>query len=47
MTNYNDGDDEGDNVGNRDGDDNNNAASISGSDGLIFNIIKETWSHGV
>ena len=42
MTKYDNGYDDQ----NEDGNDNNNAASGSGSDGLIFDPIKTPWSPG-
>ena len=44
MTNYNDEDDNGDNYGNKDGNDDDSAASESGSDGLIFDPVTMPWS---
>ena len=46
MTNYYDRDDYGDNNGNKDVTDENNAASRLGSDGLIFDLITMPQSHG-
>ena len=46
MTDYDDEDDEGYHVGNKDGNDNDNAASISGSYGPIFDLITAPWYHG-
>ena len=46
MKNHDGGDDDGDNNGNENKDDVNNAASVSGSDGPIFDWILMPWSCG-
>ena len=43
MTKYDNGDDDGDNCGNKDRNNNNNVAVVLVSDGLIFDPITALW----
>ena len=43
MTKYDNGDDNKDNDGNKDVNNDDNAAAVSGYDGLIFYLITTPW----